>query len=100
MSVMEKVPRGIRYGLRKTNIVMDALTMAWFRKRLAPGLMHHSDRGSQYASRAFQDKLKAFGMTCSISRKGNCWETRRRRVGSTASKPSGCMGFAMPLMPT
>ena len=83
-----------------TDLVTEALTMAWFRKRLAPGLMHHSDRGSQYASRAFQDNLKAFGMTCSISRKGNCWETRRRRVGSTASKPSGCMGFAMLLMPT
>jgi transposase InsO family protein len=36
--------------------------------------MHHSDRGSQYASHAFQDKLKAYGMTCSMSRKGNCWD--------------------------
>ena len=36
-------------------------------------VMHHSDRGSQYASHAFQDKLKEFGMTCSMSRKGNCW---------------------------
>ena len=57
-----------------TDIVTDALTMAWFRKRPAPGLMHHSDRGSQYASHAFQDKLKEFGMTCSMSRKGNCWD--------------------------
>ena len=36
--------------------------------------MHHSDRGSQYASHAFQDKLKEFGMICSMSRKGNCWD--------------------------
>jgi putative transposase len=57
-----------------TNIVTDALTIAWFRKRPAPGLVHHSDRGSQYASRTFQDKLKAYGMTCSMSRKGNCWD--------------------------
>ena len=57
-----------------TDIVTDALTMAWFRKRPAPGLMHHSDRGSQYASHAFQDKLKEFGMICSMSRKGNCWD--------------------------
>jgi putative transposase len=57
-----------------TDIVTDALTMARFRKRPLPGLMHHSDRGSQYASQAFQNKLKAFGMTCSMSRKGNCWE--------------------------
>lgn len=56
------------------DIVIDALTMAWFRKRPAPGVMHHSDRGSQYASHAFQDKLKEFGMTCSMSRKGNCWD--------------------------
>ncbi len=56
------------------DIVTDALTMAWFRRRPAAGLMHHSDRGSQYASHAFQDKLKAYGMTCSMSRKGNCWD--------------------------
>lgn len=37
--------------------------------------MHHSDRGSQYASHAFQDKLKQFGMICSMSRKGNCWDS-------------------------
>jgi transposase InsO family protein len=59
-----------------TDIVMDALTMAWFRRRPAPGVMHHSDRGSQYASHAFQDKLKEFGMTCSMSRTGNCWDTQ------------------------
>ena len=57
-----------------TDIVTDALTMAWFRRRPAPGVMHHSDRGSQYASKAFQEKLKEFGMTCSMSRKGNCWD--------------------------
>jgi putative transposase len=56
------------------DIVTDALTMAWFRKKPAVGLMHHSDRGSQYASHAFQEKLKAYGMVCSMSRKGNCWD--------------------------
>jgi putative transposase len=48
--------------------------MAWFRRRPAAGLIHHSDRGSQYASHAFQAQLKAYGMTCSMSRKGNCWD--------------------------
>ena len=57
-----------------TDIVTDALTMAWFRRRPETGVMHHSDRGSQYASHAFQDKLKEFGMTCLMSRKGNCWD--------------------------
>ena len=39
--------------------------------------MHHSDRGSQYASKAFQKKLKKYSMICSMSRKGNCWDTPR-----------------------
>jgi len=57
-----------------TDIVLDALTMAWFRRRPEAGVLHHSDRGSQYASYAFQAKLKEYGMTCSMSRKGNCWD--------------------------
>jgi len=56
------------------DIVTDALTMAWFRRKPAAGLIHHSDRGSQYASHAFQAKLKEYGMACSMSRKGNCWD--------------------------
>lgn len=56
------------------DIVTDALTMDWFRKRPAPGLLRHSDRGSQYASHVFQEKLRAYGMTCLMSRKGNCWD--------------------------
>ena len=56
------------------DIVIDALTMAWFRRKPAPGLIHHSDRGSQYASHAFQARLKEYGMVCSMSRKGNCWD--------------------------
>ncbi len=56
------------------DIVTDALTMAWFRKKPAPGLIHHSDRGSQYASELLQNKLTEYGMICSMSRKGNCWD--------------------------
>ena len=55
-------------------LVMDALRMAWFRRRPAPGLIHHSDRGSQYCSHDFQKLLVAFGMLPSMSRKGNCWD--------------------------
>jgi putative transposase len=58
----------------KTDLVSDALRMAWFRRRPEPGAMHHSDRGSQYASHEFQALLTQFGMTCSMSRKGNCWD--------------------------
>ena len=78
------------------DIVTDALTMAWFRRRPAPGLIHHSDRGSQYASHAFQAKLAEYGMTCSMSRKGNCWDTRanafemRNEVIAMALNTSKC----------
>lgn len=58
----------------KAELVMQALRMAWYRRRPAPGLIVHSDRGSQYCSQAFQDLLKAYGMRSSMSRKGNCWD--------------------------
>lgn len=60
--------------LMTADIVTDVLTMAWFRKKPAAGLIHHSDRGSQYASHVYQDKLEEYGMVCSMSRKGNCWD--------------------------
>jgi putative transposase len=57
-----------------SQLVTEALAMAWFKKRPDAGLLHHSDRGSQYASHDVQDRLKAYGMTCSMSRKGSCWD--------------------------
>lgn len=56
------------------DIVTDALSMAWFRRRPASGIIFHSDRGSQYAGHAMRDKLEEFAMTASMSRKGNCWD--------------------------
>lgn len=56
------------------DIVVDALTMAWFRRKPAPELIHHSDRGSQFASHAFQARLKEYRMICLMSPKGNCWD--------------------------
>ena len=56
------------------DIVTDALSMAWFRRKPDAGVLFHSDRGSQYASHAMRDKLVEFGMTASMSRKGNCWD--------------------------
>jgi len=56
------------------DIVTDALTMTWFRRQPPPGLIHHSNRGSQYASQAFQEQLHQYGMRTSMSRKGNCWD--------------------------
>ena len=48
--------------------------MAWFRRKPGPGLIFHSDRGSQYASMAFAKQLRTFAMRASISRKGDCWD--------------------------
>jgi putative transposase len=56
------------------DLVIDALRMAWFRRRPRPGLIHHSDRGSQYCSHDYQDQLADYGMLASMSRKGNCWD--------------------------
>ena len=66
---------GWAMGERMTrDLVIDALTMAWFRRRPAEGLIFHSDQGSQYASGDFQATLRRFGMRGSMSRKGNCWD--------------------------
>ena len=55
-------------------LVMDAFTLAVKRRNPSPGLIHHSDRGSQYASADFQKLLAKYGTICSMSRKGNCWD--------------------------
>jgi len=58
----------------KTSLVTDALSMAYFRRKPKPGLIHHSDRGSQYASNGYQQLMREYQMTGSMSRKGNCWD--------------------------
>lgn len=55
-------------------LVIRALLMAINLRKPPAGLLHHSDRGSQYASHAYQSILKQHGMICSMSRKGNCWD--------------------------
>ena len=58
----------------KAQLVCDALQMAIWRRQPKAGLIHHSDRGSQYASNAFRRLLKAHGIQGSMSRKGDCWD--------------------------
>ena len=55
-------------------LAIDALMMAIWRRRPPAGLIHHSDRGVQYASEDYQAILDARGMVCSMSRKGDCWD--------------------------
>jgi len=57
-----------------SKLVSDALLMALCRRQPSPGLIFHSDRGSQYCSSQFQDMLKAHKIISSMSRKGNCWD--------------------------
>ena len=58
----------------ETGLVSDALTMAIARRCPDAGLLHHSDRGSQYASEDYQQVLEAGGMICSMSGRGECWD--------------------------
>jgi transposase InsO family protein len=58
----------------RTDLVLAALDMAVGRRRPAPGLVHHSDRGSQYASQAYRKTREQHQMEASMSRKGNGWD--------------------------
>jgi len=55
-------------------LVTDALVMAIWRRGKPRALLHHSDRGSQYTSEQFQRLMADHGVTCSMSRSGNCWD--------------------------
>jgi putative transposase len=57
-------------------LVMDALLMAIFRRGRPQAVLHHSDQGSQYTSEDFQRLLESHGIICSMSRRGNCWDTQ------------------------
>ena len=58
----------------KTELVEDALRMALGRRNPETGVLHHSDRGVQYASDEYQTLMKAHGLACSMSRTGNCYD--------------------------
>jgi transposase InsO family protein len=64
-AMSERITRGL---------TLDALDMALVRRRPLHGLLHHSDRGSQYASGDYQRVLAAAGLVGSMSRRGNCWD--------------------------
>ena len=58
----------------EAELVNDALEMALARRRPKQGLLHHSDRGVQYACDDYQGLLAEHGITCSMSGKGDCWD--------------------------
>lgn len=57
-----------------TKLALDALTMAVKRRRPPRGLVHHTDRGSTYASTAYRHTLERLGIVASMSRAGDCWD--------------------------
>ena len=66
---------GWAMGQRLTvELAEQALTMALANRAPTAGLLHHSDRGSQYAATSYQRILAAYGLRPSMSRKGNCWD--------------------------
>ena len=69
--------RVIGWAMRHTlagELTRDALTMALTGRRPAPGVLHHTDRGSQYAAGDYQALLTAHQMACSMSGVGDCWD--------------------------
>jgi transposase InsO family protein len=69
--------RVIGWALDRTmedDLTLAALRMALTQRSVRPGLVHHSDRGSQYASNEYTDLLKEHGIEISMSRKGNPWD--------------------------
>ena len=69
--------RVIGWALDRTledELTLGALRMALSRRMVEPGLVHHSDRGTQYASTEYTNLLKDHGITISMSRKGNPWD--------------------------
>jgi transposase InsO family protein len=55
-------------------LTLSALQMALEQREPPPGLVHHTDRGTTYASGTYQDLLARHGLVCSMSRKGDCWD--------------------------
>jgi transposase InsO family protein len=69
--------RIVGWSMRKTlarELVLSALGMALYGRQPGAGLIHHSDRGSQYASDDYQRELRKRRIVCSMSRKGDCWD--------------------------
>ena len=84
-------------------LVEMALRMALRKLRPQTGLLHHTDRGCQYTSHAYQALLADVGITVSMSRKGNCWDnaamesffgTRKRECVDLTCAPFACRGQA------
>ncbi len=88
---------GWSMGSRMTaDLPLAALRMAFLQRHPAPGLMHHSDRGSQYASKVYQHALKNMQMTCSMRQKGDCFDNAVVESFFASLKREKCDGASYP----
>ena len=75
MDLYSRAIIGWSMGKRMTQQLMcDALTMALFRRRFPKGVIIHSDRGSQYCSKAYQQLINVMGLRCSMGRRATCYD--------------------------
>ena len=74
----------------QARMVSDALLMALWRRGRPSALMHHSDQGSQYTSDEFQKLLKSQNITCSMSRRGECWDNAAMESFFSTLKTERC----------
>ena len=79
----------------KKELTLKALHMAMNNRDFNEGLIHHSDQGSQYASKAYQRTLSANGIRCSMSRKGNCWDNAVAESFFATLKTECCFNYAV-----
>jgi len=83
-------------ALNNRHLTLRALRMALGRRCLGAGLLHHSDRGSTYASEDYRDVLEANGITCSMSRRGNCLDNAAMESWNSTLKAELGEHFAGP----
>lgn len=89
----------VGWSIRQTlhnEVALAALNMAVERQRPSPGLIHHSDRGIQYAAEAYRSALARQGITPSLSCKGVCWHNAPMGASSTPSRPRGSITKSTP----
>jgi transposase InsO family protein len=79
-----------------TALVTQALQMAVGQRHPTPGLLHHSDRDSQYVSAEYQGQRRDPHMICSMSRKGNCYDNAVMERVFRSLKEEGCPAESPP----
>jgi len=82
----------------RTELVVDALEMALWRRKPGAGLIHHSDRGSQYTALSFGRRLQEASIVASMGRTGTALDRAPwQRASLPPSRPNSSIGAAFPI---